>query len=75
MNGLSARTGIRGLRRVLPITATLLASLLFCQPVLPLVSKVRGSQHAAKKNSPMTEDQRVAHVLSRLTFGARPRSF
>src|SRR6516162_5442090 len=29
----------------------------------------------AKKSSSMTADQRVAHVLSRLTFGARPGDF
>ena len=30
------------------------------------------SQHAPKKTGKMPDDQRVAHVLSRLTFGARP---
>jgi uncharacterized protein (DUF1800 family) len=75
MKGLSKSTGIRAGRKVLSITATLLASLLFCQPVLPLTSAGRGSQRAAKKNSMMTKDQRVAHVLSRLTFGGRPGDF
>src|ERR1051325_5007307 len=30
---------------------------------------------AARKPSAMTADQRVAHVLSRLTYGARPGDF
>src|SRR5436190_11043746 len=32
-------------------------------------------QRAPKKSATMTADQRVAHVLSRLTFGARPGDF
>jgi uncharacterized protein (DUF1800 family) len=71
MNG--RRTGIRRLRKVVSTTAPLIASLLFCQPVFTLVSKA--SQAPAKKNSGMTDHQRVAHVLSRLTFGARPGDF
>src|SRR6185369_17077757 len=31
--------------------------------------------NTTKKPTPMTADQRVAHVLSRLTFGARPGDF
>ena len=75
MNGLSARTGIRRTRKFLPITATLLASVLFCQAVLPLTSNAQASQRAAKKSAAMSGDQRIAHVLSRLTFGARQGDF
>src|SRR6185436_5529864 len=32
-------------------------------------------QRAQKKSAAMTADQRVAHALSRLTFGARPGDF
>jgi len=31
--------------------------------------------NTTKKSTPMTADQRIAHVLSRLTFGARPGDF
>ena len=34
-----------------------------------------GARRAPKKGTTMTQDQRVAHVLSRLTFGARPGDF
>src|SRR5207248_6227716 len=33
------------------------------------------AQRTTKRSSAMTEDQRIAHVLSRLTFGARPGDF
>jgi uncharacterized protein (DUF1800 family) len=33
------------------------------------------AQRAAKKPAAMTADQRIAHVLSRLTYGARPGDF
>src|ERR1044072_8165909 len=33
------------------------------------------ARSATKKPAPMTPDQRIAHVLSRLTFGARPGDF
>src|SRR5436190_16071194 len=32
-------------------------------------------QRAPKKSATMTADQRIAHVLSRLTYGARPGDF
>src|SRR5215831_14842924 len=33
------------------------------------------AQRTAKKSPAMTDDQRIAHVLARLTFGARPGDF
>jgi len=53
--------------------ATVLAFALFFQSTSGLVSIV--AQRASKKSPTMTPDQRVAHVLSRLTFGARPGDF
>ena len=49
-------------------------------PLLACVLCFQGSfvsiaQRSSKKLSAMTADQRVAHVLSRLTFGARPGDF
>ncbi len=73
----SAQTGFPG--KKFPLIAALLAVVLFGQPTLILVAhgqrQTQTSQRAAKKTAPMTEDQRVAHVLSRLTFGARPGDF
>jgi uncharacterized protein (DUF1800 family) len=60
-------------RESIHIIATLSALLLFCQPIILSHAQVR-SQRTAKKQA-MTEDQRIAHVLSRLTFGARPGDF
>jgi uncharacterized protein (DUF1800 family) len=57
--------------------AAVLALMLVCQPTFILVADGQGRtqpiQRAAKKT--MTPEQRVAHVLSRLTFGARPGDF
>jgi uncharacterized protein (DUF1800 family) len=57
--------------------AAVLALMLVCQPTFILVADGQGQtqpiQRAAKKT--MTPEQRVAHVLSRLTFGARPGDF
>jgi uncharacterized protein (DUF1800 family) len=62
-----------------PCIAALLALVLFCQPTFILVADGQGRtqpiQRAAKKTATMTADQRIAHVLSRLTFGARPGDF
>ncbi|HEX3083060.1 MAG TPA: hypothetical protein VHP99_00915, partial [Pyrinomonadaceae bacterium] len=52
------------------VIAPLLAGVLFFQG-FTLV----GAQGASKTTKAMTADQRVAHVLSRLTFGARPGDF
>ena len=67
--------GIRRLRKSLPGIASLLASLLFCQPAFLLAANARESRQRGVRNAKMSEDQRVAHVLSRLTFGARPGDF
>ena len=37
--------------------------------------KTTATQRSTKKQSAMTADQRIAHVLSRLTYGARPGDF
>jgi len=59
------------------LIAALLALVLLCQPVFILATHGQGrtqpNQRASKKT--MTADQRIAHVLSRLTFGARPGDF
>src|SRR5215831_15374033 len=57
--------------RLVPTIAPLLAGILLVQA--SFASLV--AQRAPKKSSSMTADQRVAHVLSRLTFGARPGDF
>ena len=73
----SARTKFLGKRASL--VAAMLALVLLCEPTLILVANGQGRtqpiQRAAKKTGTMTADQRVAHVLSRLTFGARPGDF
>src|SRR5258707_8053434 len=60
-----------------PRTAALILVLvILCQPVFWLAANAQGRpQRGAKKQLAMTEDQRIAHVLSRLTFGARPGDF
>ena len=55
------------------IAAAPLALILVLQPFLIHVPGAFAT--AASKQSKMTDDQRVAHVLSRLTFGARPGDF
>jgi len=67
--------GILQLRKSLPSIATLLTLLLLCQPAFPLAANAPESRQRSVKNAKMSEDQRVAHVLSRLTFGARPGDF
>ena len=71
----SVRTRFRGKR--FSSIAAVLALMLVCQPTFILVADGQGQtqpiQRAAKKT--MTPEQRVAHVLSRLTFGARPGDF
>src|SRR6266508_2108446 len=73
----SARTKFLGER--FSLTAVLLALLLMCQPTLILVAHGQGRtqpiQRAPKKTARMTGEQRIAHILSRLTFGARPGDF
>src|SRR6267143_1960388 len=60
-------------RRAMRLTATLLAFILCFQSTSAFISIA--AQRASKKSPTMTADQRVAHVLSRLTFGARPGDF
>ncbi|MFN2577750.1 MAG: DUF1800 domain-containing protein [Pyrinomonadaceae bacterium] len=60
-------------RRSMRPMAILLALALFFQSTSTFVSIA--AQRASKKSPAMTADQRVAHVLSRLTFGARPGDF
>src|SRR5882724_5901284 len=57
-------------RKSMRSMATVLAFVLFFQSTSAFVSIA--AQRASKKSPTMTADQRVAHVLSRLTFGARP---
>jgi uncharacterized protein (DUF1800 family) len=61
----------------LPRTAALMLVLVMLgQPVFLLAANAQGrAQRGAKKQLAMTEDRRIAHVLSRLTFGARPGDF
>jgi uncharacterized protein (DUF1800 family) len=59
-----------------PVVSVLLAALFVCQPAFVLVAAQR--QKPARSGSrvaSMTDDQRIAHVLTRLTFGARPADF
>lgn len=75
MNKPCASVGKHRPRTVFPAMANLLAILLFWQPVLLLANDANGSQRAGKKSAALSGDQRIAHVLSRLTFGARPGDF
>ena len=65
------RAGV--LQRGSSSVAAILAGLMLMQPILA-VSATQQSKHGPKIQA-MTADQRVAHVLSRLTFGARPGDF
>ncbi len=53
--------------------AVALALLVAFLPICGLMAQAQGRQTA--KKSALTGDQRIAHVLSRLTFGARPGDF
>src|ERR1051326_1771337 len=55
--------------------AALLLSILVLQTSAGFISTVQASQSAPKKSGKLSDDQRIAHVLSRLTFGARPGDF
>jgi uncharacterized protein (DUF1800 family) len=56
--------------------AALLALSVLFQPVFALVADAQGrAQRATRKPQGMSENQRIAQVLSRLTFGARPGDF
>jgi uncharacterized protein (DUF1800 family) len=62
----------RGINRSGAVAMTLSLLLVFSQ-VGNLAVQAQGRQTA--KKSALTGDQRIAHVLSRLTFGARPGDF
>lgn len=72
MNSSIARAGRVGLRKRFCVIATLLTVLLACQSAFPPIAT---GQTKSKKAPRMSEAQRIAHVLSRLTFGARPEDF
>ncbi|HSQ25084.1 MAG TPA: DUF1800 family protein, partial [Pyrinomonadaceae bacterium] len=64
------------MKRSLTIISLLLAASLFCQPAFLLVAAQRKKeQRNLAPSGTMTGDQRIAQVLSRLTFGARPGDF
>ena len=62
----------RRARTVQGLTFLLVSALLL--PQLLIVSSAQESSRA-KTSGTMTDEQRVAHVLSRLTYGARPGDF
>src|SRR5207253_11471645 len=59
--------------RSMRLTAALLAFILCFQSTSAFV--LVAAQRTSRKSPAMTTDERVAHVLSRLTFGARPGDF
>jgi uncharacterized protein (DUF1800 family) len=61
----------RRFRRLIPAIVPVLAGSLLVQASFASLAP----QRASKKSSSMTGDQRIAHALSRLTFGARPGDF
>jgi uncharacterized protein (DUF1800 family) len=76
MNSWGLFAGAHRLRDSLRAATALLAVLLSLQPAFGLVADAQGrAQRGARKQPEMTEDQRIAHVLSRLTFGTRPGDF
>ena len=57
------------------LISVLLTTFLFCQPTFLLIGNAQGRKQRGERKSAMPDDQRIAHVLSRLTFGARPGDF
>src|SRR3989475_4424981 len=57
------------------LISILLTAFLFYQPTVLLIGNAQGRKQRGEKKSTMTDEQRIAHVLSRLTFGARPGDF
>ena len=55
--------------------AAVLLSILLLQTSIGFIANAQASQRAPKKSGKMSDDQRIAQVLSRLTFGARPGDF
>src|SRR5947207_4653376 len=67
---------VNRVKRTFHLTAFISALVLFLQPTLGFVTAAHSSKSPGKKKSAiMSEDQRIAHVLSRFTFGARPGDF
>src|ERR1700730_16187970 len=75
MKSSNSSASTRRVGSLLRTAAIPLALILALQPLLVYVPDAFASQRAAKDRSKMTVDQRVGHVLSRLTFGARPGDF
>src|SRR5439155_4261555 len=76
--------GLVSMKRSLKVTrfakpirliSVLLTTFLFCQPTFLLIGNAQGRKQRGERKSAMPDDQRIAHVLSRLTFGARPGDF
>ena len=57
------------------LISVLLTTFLFCQPTFLVIGNAQGRKQRGERKSAMPDDQRIAHVLSRLTFGARPGDF
>src|ERR1700737_4049846 len=71
-----AQIGTHRLAKRLAPLASLLALVLFMQPMFMLETEAeQRSEDSAKKSAAMNYYQRVAPVLARLTFGARPGDF
>jgi uncharacterized protein (DUF1800 family) len=61
--------------RSLRWTALFLAMIIIFQPALGFAARSQTVRRDARKPAKLNTDQRIAHVLSRLTFGARPGDF
>lgn len=71
------RTGSLLSRKATTRSATVFASILVFIVGFQVVATLSSTaaQRSKKKQSTLTADQRIAHVLSRLTYGARPGDF
>ena len=64
------------MKKTLATISLLLAASLFCQPAFFLVAAQRKKEQRSRAlSATMTDNKRIAQVLSRLTFGARPGDF
>src|SRR5204862_1497874 len=63
------------IRKTLRLISVSIVFILLTQPVFLIVSNAQTKNQRGAKSQAMTENQRIAHVLSRLTFGARPGDF
>jgi len=75
MNSALISVAVHRLRKSAPAVSTILGLILLFQPALILVANAQARSPRGAKQQTMTEDQRIAHVLSRLTFGAHPGDF